>query len=57
MSNSQRDRSHVAASDPSEVRYFAHKHEVTSQQVLDLIKEVGNERKTLEAALAKMKVV
>ncbi|MGZ3172562.1 MAG: DUF3606 domain-containing protein [Croceibacterium sp.] len=53
MSNSQSDRSRVAASDPSEVRYFAKKHGITDQQVLDLIKEVGNDRKTLEAAVAK----
>ena len=53
MSNGQSDRSHVAASDPSEVRYFAKKHGITDQQVLDLIKEVGNDRKTLEAAVAK----
>jgi len=57
MSNSQSDRSRVAASDPSEVGYFAHKHGITNQQVLDLIKEVGNDRKTLEAAVAKMKVL
>ncbi|HSQ97038.1 MAG TPA: DUF3606 domain-containing protein [Croceibacterium sp.] len=53
MSNSQSDRSRVAASDPSEVRYFAKKHGITDQQVLDLTKEVGNDRKTLEAAVAK----
>ena len=57
MSNSQSDRSRVAASDPSEVRYFAQKHGITDQQVADLIKEVGNDRKTLEAAVAKMKVL
>jgi len=53
MSNSQSDRSRVAASDPSEVRYFAKKHAITDQQVLGLIKEVGNGRETLEAAVAK----
>ncbi len=57
MSNSQSDRSRVAASDPSEVRYFAKKHGITDQQVIDLIKEVGNDRKTLEAAVAKIKVL
>ena len=44
MSNTQSDRSRVAASDPSEVRYFANKHGLTSEQVLDLIKEHGNDR-------------
>ena len=57
MSNSQSDRSRVAASDPSEVRYFANKHGITNQQVLDLIKEVGNDRKMLEAAVDKIKVL
>jgi hypothetical protein len=55
MSNTQADRSRVAASDPSEVRYFANKHGLTSDQVLDLIKQHGNDRKTLEAAVASMK--
>jgi hypothetical protein len=52
MSNSQSDRSRVSASDPSEVRYFAKKHDLTDEQVLDLIKQHGNDRKTLEAAVA-----
>jgi hypothetical protein len=52
MSNSQSDRSRVAASDPSEVRYFANKHGLTSEQVLELIKQHGNDRATLEAAVA-----
>jgi hypothetical protein len=52
MSNTQSDRSRVAASDPSEVRYFGKKHGLTDEQVLDLIKRHGNDRKTLEAAVA-----
>ena len=55
MSNTQSDRSRVAASDPSEVRYFANKHGLTSEQVLDLIKEHGNDRSTLEAAVSRTK--
>ena len=55
MSNTQSDRSTVAASDPSEVRYFAKKHDLTDDQVKDLIKQHGNDRKTLEAAVATMK--
>ena len=55
MSNSQSDRSRVAAGDPSEVRYFAKKHGLTLEQVLDLIKQHGNDRNTLEAAVAQMK--
>jgi hypothetical protein len=56
MSNTQSDRSRVAASDPNEVRYFAKKHGLTDDQVIALIKEYGNDRKTLEAAVAQSKV-
>ena len=56
MSNTTSDRSRVAASDPSEVRYFGRKHGLTDEQVLDLIKEHGNLRSTLEEAVAKSKV-
>ena len=52
MSNTQSDRSRVAASDPSEVRYFGRKHGLTDEQVLDLIKQHGKDRQTLEAAVA-----
>ena len=52
MSNSQSDRSRVAASDPSEVRYFGKKHGLTDDEVHALIKQHGNDRKTLEAAVA-----
>jgi len=56
MGNTTSDRSRVAASDPSEVRYFGKKHGLTDEQVKDLIKQHGNDRKTLEAAIAKLKV-
>lgn len=52
MSNTQSDRSRVSASDPSEVSYFAKKHGLTSDQVLDLIKQHGNDRATLEQVVA-----
>ena len=55
MGNTTSDRSRVAASDPSEVRYFGKKHGLTDEQVKDLIKQHGNDRKTLEAAVATMK--
>ena len=54
MSNTAADRRTVAASDPSEVSYFARKHGLTSEQVLDLIKQHGNDRKTLEAAVSRL---
>ena len=53
MGNTASDRRTVAASDPSEVSYFAKKHGLTSEQVLDLIKQHGNDRKTLEEAVAR----
>jgi hypothetical protein len=56
MSNTQSDRSRVAASDPSEVRYFGKKHGLTDDQVKDLIKQHGNDRKTLEEAVARTRV-
>jgi hypothetical protein len=55
MSNTQSDRSRVSASDPSEVRYFAQKHGLTDDQVRDLIKQHGNDRKTLEERVATLK--
>lgn len=55
MGNTASDRSRVAASDPSEVRYFGKKHGLTDDEVRNLIKEHGNDRKTLEAAVALMK--
>ena len=55
MSDTTQDRSRVAASDPNEVRYFGNKHGLTDDQVKDLIKQHGNDRKTLEEAVAKSK--
>ena len=54
MGNTTSDRSRVAASDLSEVRYFGKKHGLTDDQVQALIKKHGNDRKTLEAAVAAM---
>ena len=55
MGNTAADRAKVAASDPSEVRYFGKKHGLTDDEVKALIKEHGNDRKTLEAAVAQAK--
>jgi hypothetical protein len=49
------DRSRVSANEPHEVRYFASKHGLSEQQVLDLIRQHGNDRAALEAAVEKMK--
>lgn len=56
MSNTGSDRSRVSASAPSEVRYFGKKHGLTDEQVLDLIKQHGNDRATLEQAVASSRV-
>ena len=40
----------------SEVRYFGKKHGLTDDEVRDLIKQHGNDRKTLEEAVAKAKI-
>lgn len=56
MSQSKSDRSRVAASDPNEVRYFANKHGISEEKVQDLIREFGNDRKTLEEAVKKLNV-
>jgi hypothetical protein len=37
------------------VRYFGKKHGLTDDEVRNLIKQHGNDRKTLEAAVAQMK--
>jgi len=55
MGNTAADRRTVAASDPSEVRYFGKKHGLTDDEVLALIKQHGNDRKTLEEAVARTK--
>jgi hypothetical protein len=55
MGNTTSDRSRVAASDPSEVRYFGRKHGLSDDEVQALIKAHGNDRQTLEAAVAKMR--
>jgi hypothetical protein len=55
MGNNAADRAKVAASDPSEVRYFGKKHGLTDEEVKALIKQHGNDRKTLEAAVAATK--
>lgn len=56
MGSTASDRSRVAASDPSEVRYFGRKHGLTDDEVIALIKEHGNDRKTLEEAVGRSKV-
>jgi len=52
VGNTASDSRTVAASDPSEVRYFGKKHGLTDDEVKALIKQHGNDRKTLEAAVA-----
>jgi hypothetical protein len=49
------DRARVSASEPHEVRYFAQKHGISENQVRELISEHGNDRETLEQAVAQLK--
>jgi iron-sulfur cluster repair protein YtfE (RIC family) len=51
------DRDTVAAGETYEVDYFARKHDLTREETRALIAEVGNDRKTLEAAVADGKPV
>jgi hypothetical protein len=43
------DRSRVSGSEDYEVRYFAQKHNLTAEQVRELIARHGNDREKLEA--------
>jgi hypothetical protein len=49
------DRARVSASEPHEVRYFAQKHGISEDQVRELISQHGNDRETLEQAVAQMR--
>ena len=49
------DRRRVAAGEEHEVAYFAKKHGITKEQTVELIKRVGNDRKTLDAEAEKLK--
>lgn len=49
------DRARVSGQEGYEVEYFAGKHGITPQQARDLIKEVGNDRKKLDAAAERLK--
>lgn len=50
-----RDRDRVSADEDHEVRYFAKQHRISPEQVLDLIKQHGNNRKTLEREARKLR--
>ena len=50
-----RDRDRVSADEDYEVQYFAEQNGITPQQVRDLIKKMGNDRKTLIEAAAALK--
>jgi len=50
----RRETSRVAAGQDYEVEYFAKRHNLTGQQVLELIKNHGNNRATLEEEAAKI---
>ncbi|RWA69127.1 DUF3606 domain-containing protein [Mesorhizobium sp.] len=50
-----RDRDRVSADEDYEVRHFANKVGLTVQQVRELIKQHGNDRKTLEREAEKLR--
>ena len=50
-----RDRDRVSADEDYEVSYFAKQHRISPEQVRDLIKEHGNDRKTLEREARKLR--
>ncbi|HEY0311157.1 MAG TPA: DUF3606 domain-containing protein [Allosphingosinicella sp.] len=49
------DRSRVSGSEAYEVRYFAEKHGITTDQAQALIREHGNSREKLDAAAERLK--
>ena len=51
----QQDRSRVAGEEAYEVRYFAEKHGLTTEQAEKLIAEVGNNRDERDAAAVRLK--
>ena len=51
----KRDTSRVAAGEDYEVEYFAKSNGITKQQALDLIRQHGSDRQTLNAEAAKLK--
>jgi hypothetical protein len=50
-----RDRDHVSAEEEYEVRYFAKQHRITPDEVRELIRAHGNDRKTLEREARKLR--
>jgi hypothetical protein len=48
------DRRKVAAGQGYEVNYFATKHDISRQQARDLIERIGNDRRKLNAAAARL---
>ena len=49
------DRRTVAGAEDYEVRYFATKHGISTQQAKDLIAKLGNNREDLDAAASQLK--
>ena len=48
------DRSRVAAGQDFEVEHLARKHGILEEQVRELIREHGNDRAKLEAAISRL---
>ena len=48
------DRRKAANNEPYEVEYFARKHNISREQALDLIRQIGNDREKLNAAASNL---
>jgi hypothetical protein len=51
----KQDRSRVSGSEGYEVRYFAAKHGISTEQAGELIRQHGNDREKLDAAAKRFK--
>lgn len=49
------DRTHIATGESYEVRDWARKFAVTEQQLLDAVRNVGNDAKAVEAYLKRVR--
>lgn len=49
------DRSQVAGEQDYEVRHFAEKHDISTEQARQLVETHGNDRETLEQAVKRIK--
>lgn len=51
----EHDPKGMAGAEPYELRYFATKHRITTDQAKDLVQRLGNNRAALDEAAAKLR--